>query len=262
MVSSRFMSSERPPSSCPPLGPPGPDGPFRFILCHQLLREEHLHPGLGVRRASLHPGGTLGSAAPSDTSPGSRRSPAHLSLSPVVLRTGHLFEVQPGLSTPHHRVWRQVRSQDQHPGWSRVGQQVQSGVNCVCVCARSCVFVWRLDPQMTSTMRKKRKLHFPAVPEGLSHQIRWSFDHSGLLSVCADVVVVSGGRPSSPCPRSRLRRRRRKLELPPDWRSLKVRVGRWSCWRLVGGFTSKPSKPRIPHACSGGVDQHVHRGRC
>ena len=42
----------------------------------------------------------------------------------------------------------------------------------MCVC--SCVFVWRLDSQMTSTMRRRRSLRLPVVPGGggLRHQIR------------------------------------------------------------------------------------------
>lgn len=40
----------------------------------------------------------------------------------------------------------------------------------------SCVFVWRLDTQMTNTMRRRRSSKVPGRPErcGRSHQIRWA----------------------------------------------------------------------------------------
>lgn len=100
-------------------------------------------------------------------------------VSPVFLRDRHLYEVQPGLSTPHHRVRRRVsfQSQDQQLIASTFTHILANHqwIDQVCVCVCSCVFVWRLDSQMTSTMRKRRGLKLPAVPEGcgVQHQIRW-----------------------------------------------------------------------------------------
>uniref|UniRef100_A0A3B3US24 WD repeat domain 62 n=1 Tax=Poecilia latipinna TaxID=48699 RepID=A0A3B3US24_9TELE len=84
----------------------------------------------------------------------------------------------------------------------------------------SCVFVWRLDPQMSSTMRKRRA---PGPSGPRQPSIRWvAFPEAtaGGAGRFSCSVCVPGGRPSSPSPPpSCLWWRRRRISRPLGDRS-------------------------------------------
>lgn len=78
-----------------------------------------------------------------------------------LLRAGHLYQVQSGLQTPDHGVRRQVSSAVRRRAAQTDVQESVDRLFALC----SCVFVWRLDAQMTSTMRKRRGVRLTAAPE-------------------------------------------------------------------------------------------------